>query len=96
MARSEMAERCVLQLVNEAVRCLGEGILRGPRDGDVGAIFGLGFPPFLGGPFRYLDAMGPLKLLDRLQAWQQKFGRRFDPAPLLRERAQSGRRFYER
>jgi 3-hydroxyacyl-CoA dehydrogenase/enoyl-CoA hydratase/3-hydroxybutyryl-CoA epimerase len=96
LSRSEMAERCVLQLVNEAARCLGEGILRSPRDGDVGAIFGLGFPPFLGGPFRYLDAMGPLRVLDRLQQWQQKFGRRFDPAPVLRELAQSGRRFHER
>jgi 3-hydroxyacyl-CoA dehydrogenase / enoyl-CoA hydratase / 3-hydroxybutyryl-CoA epimerase len=94
MARSEMAERCVLQLVNEAARCLGDDVLRSPRDGDVGAIFGLGFPPFLGGPFRYMDAIGPLKVLDRLEQWQQKFGRRFDPAPRLRELARSGRRFY--
>jgi hypothetical protein len=36
--------------------------------------------------------MGPLKVLDRLQAWQQRFGRRFDPAPTLRELAQNGRR----
>ena len=94
MARSEMAERCVLQLVNEAARCLGDEVLRSPRDGDVGAIFGLGFPPFLGGPFRYMDSLGPLKVLDRLEQWQQKFGRRFDPAPKLRELARSGRRFY--
>jgi 3-hydroxyacyl-CoA dehydrogenase / enoyl-CoA hydratase / 3-hydroxybutyryl-CoA epimerase len=92
--RHEMAERCVLQLVNEAVRCLGEGILRSPRDGDVGAIFGLGFPPFLGGPFRYADATGVGRLLERTEHYQEKLGARFEPAPLLLEQVRAGKKFY--
>jgi 3-hydroxyacyl-CoA dehydrogenase/enoyl-CoA hydratase/3-hydroxybutyryl-CoA epimerase len=92
--RQEMAERCSLQFVNEAVLCLQEGVLRSPRDGDIGAIFGLGFPPFLGGPFRYLDTQGPAKVLERMQHWEQKLGARFAPAPLLQERAKQGKRFY--
>jgi len=92
--QAEIAERVVLQLVNEAVRCLGEGVLRSPRDGDVGAIFGLGFPPFLGGPFRYADALGAKALLGRLEHWQGRFGARFEPAPLLVELARDGRRFH--
>jgi 3-hydroxyacyl-CoA dehydrogenase/enoyl-CoA hydratase/3-hydroxybutyryl-CoA epimerase len=92
--RQEMAERCSLQFVNEAVRCLGEHILNSPRDGDVGAIFGLGFPAFLGGPFRYVDALGPARVLDKIEFWHQKFGKRFEPAPMLRELAKTNKKFY--
>jgi len=84
---TEVAERCLLLMVNEALHCLGEGILRSERDGDIGAIFGLGFPPFLGGPFHYARALGAANLLARLQAFEKKYGERFRPAPLLFERA---------
>ena len=84
----------MLQFVNEAVRCLGEGILRSARDGDVGAIFGLGFPPFLGGPFRAIDAMGPAEVLKRLEGWKERKGVRFEPAPSLRRMVERGERFY--
>jgi 3-hydroxyacyl-CoA dehydrogenase/enoyl-CoA hydratase/3-hydroxybutyryl-CoA epimerase len=94
IGRDEITERVVLQMVNEAIRCLGEGILRSARDGDVGAIFGLGFPAFLGGPFRYADAIGPKPLLDRLERWHDKLGDRFEPAPLLVEQARPERKFY--
>ncbi len=96
MDATEMAERCALQMVNEAVRCLGEGILRSARDGDVGAIFGLGFPPFLGGPFRYADALGPAELLRKLEHYQDKYGERFTPAPHLVEMVKAGKTFYPR
>jgi 3-hydroxyacyl-CoA dehydrogenase/enoyl-CoA hydratase/3-hydroxybutyryl-CoA epimerase len=92
----EMAERCVLQMVNEAVRCLDEGVLRGARDGDVGAIFGLGFPPFLGGPFRYADSLGAAELLKRLEHYQDKCGERFTPAPSLEGMAKAGQLFSAR
>jgi len=92
--RHEMAERCALQMANEAIRCLGEGVLRSPRDGDIGAIFGLGFPPFLGGPFRWVDARGPGKVLERLEHYHEKFGARFEPAPLLVQKVKAGQRFH--
>jgi 3-hydroxyacyl-CoA dehydrogenase/enoyl-CoA hydratase/3-hydroxybutyryl-CoA epimerase len=92
--REEMAERCVLQFVNEAIRCLEENILRSPRDGDIGAIYGLGYPPFLGGPFRYVDSFGPSKVLSKMERWQEALGKRFEPAPLLKDMAKFGKKFY--
>ncbi len=89
-----MAERLALQMANEAALCLGEGILRSPRDGDIGAIFGLGFPPFRGGPFRWLDTVGVAQAVKKLEGWQQKLGPRFAPAPLLVDMAKQGKRFH--
>jgi 3-hydroxyacyl-CoA dehydrogenase/enoyl-CoA hydratase/3-hydroxybutyryl-CoA epimerase len=93
-AHDEIRERVVLQMVNEAIRCLGEGILRSARDGDVGAVFGLGFPPFRGGPFRYADKLGARDLLARIERLRARHGARFEPAPLLEEHAVSGRPFH--
>ena len=88
---AEIQERVVLQMVNEAVRCLGEGILRSARDGDVGAVFGLGFPPFRGGPFRWADTVGTRALLGKLERLRERHGERFAPAPLLAERGGADR-----
>jgi len=80
--------------VNEALRCLDEGVLRSARDGDVGAIFAVGFPPFRGGPFRMVDVLGAPEVLSRTRALEQRFGARFEPAPLLVEMARAGRTFF--
>ncbi|MGL5400312.1 MAG: 3-hydroxyacyl-CoA dehydrogenase NAD-binding domain-containing protein, partial [Plesiomonas shigelloides] len=89
----ELAERCVLMMLNEAARCLDEGIIRSPRDGDIGAIFGIGFPPFLGGPFRYMDRIGAAQLTTRLQEHAKRFGQRFEPCERLLQMAQGNEKF---
>ncbi len=90
----EIQERLALGMVNEAVRCLEDGVLRSARDGDVGAVFGIGFPPFRGGPFWYLDAVGPAAVLARLRSLQAAHGDRFAPAPLLVQKAEAGEGFH--
>jgi 3-hydroxyacyl-CoA dehydrogenase/enoyl-CoA hydratase/3-hydroxybutyryl-CoA epimerase len=90
----EIQMRCALAVVNEAIRCLGDGVLRSPRDGDVGAVFGLGFPPFRGGPFRYVDAVGAPDILRRVQSYADRFGERWLPAPRLVHLAKRGDRFF--
>ncbi len=89
-----VAERCVVQMLNEAARCLEEGVIACPRDGDIGAIFGIGFPPFLGGPFRYMDQLGINSLINLLKGYQSRFGDRFAPCELLLKMAEEGKTFY--
>lgn len=90
----EIASRCTAQMLNEAVRCLEEGIIASARDGDIGAIFGIGFPPFLGGPFRYIDKLGVNNLVATLRQLESRFGSRFTPCDTLLKMATEGERFY--
>lgn len=78
-----IAERCLLAMVNEAARCLSDGIVQSPDDGDVGAIFGLGFPAHLGGPFHYIRARTARAVVIRLEELRRTHGQRFEPAPRL-------------
>jgi len=94
LPNEEIAQRCALAMVNEAVRCLGDGVLRDARDGDVGAVYGLGFPRFRGGPFRYVDTIGAADVLRRVQGYADRFGDRWQPAPLLVQMARKGERFF--
>ncbi|HET7545845.1 MAG TPA: fatty acid oxidation complex subunit alpha FadJ [Polyangiaceae bacterium] len=91
---AEIAERCALRMLNEAAHCFAEGILRSARDGDVGAIFGLGFPAFRGGPFHLADALGAARIVNRLEDHASAFGERFSPAPILVEMAKTGGTFH--
>ncbi|HEX8273000.1 MAG TPA: 3-hydroxyacyl-CoA dehydrogenase NAD-binding domain-containing protein [Longimicrobiaceae bacterium] len=95
VAAAEIQDRLALVMVNEAVRTLEEGVLRSARDGDVGAILGIGFPPFRGGPFWYVDQTGADRVLARLRALEQAHGKRFAPAALLVEKAETGGKFFD-
>jgi 3-hydroxyacyl-CoA dehydrogenase/enoyl-CoA hydratase/3-hydroxybutyryl-CoA epimerase len=96
-ASEEIVDRLALLFVNEAIRCLEEGVLQSPTDGDLGAVLGLGFPPFRGGPFHYADALGLELLASKLATLASQHGSRYAPAALLVERAHSDRRrtFFE-
>ena len=88
---AEMQQRCVLAMINEAARCLEEGVLRSERDGDVGAVFGIGFPPFRGGPFRYVKTVGANNIIRQLELYHSRFAPRFEPARALVAMAEKGR-----
>jgi len=90
----ELVQRCVFMMLNEAARCLDEGIIRNARDGDIGAIFGIGFPPFLGGPFNYIDTLSAEVIVKRLNQWANELGDRFKPCQALITMAENGTKYY--
>jgi 3-hydroxyacyl-CoA dehydrogenase / enoyl-CoA hydratase / 3-hydroxybutyryl-CoA epimerase len=90
----EITERVSWSFISEAVRCLEEAIIVNPLDGDIGAVFGLGFPPQLGGPFRYIDTIGPQFAVDLLHRLAQTHGPRFSPPAILLDHANRKANFY--
>jgi 3-hydroxyacyl-CoA dehydrogenase/enoyl-CoA hydratase/3-hydroxybutyryl-CoA epimerase len=94
MPAVQIQQRAVLAMLNEAARCLSEGIIRSARDGDVGAVFGIGFPPFRGGPFRYMDSLGVNIVVQRLEDLNARFPGRFEPAEILLDMARRRQVFY--
>jgi 3-hydroxyacyl-CoA dehydrogenase/enoyl-CoA hydratase/3-hydroxybutyryl-CoA epimerase len=92
--RDDVSPRLVYTMLNEAARALDEGVVRSARDGDIGAIFGIGFPAFRGGPLRYLDEVGADKAVETLEQLAEKYGERFAPCPRLKSMATENLLFY--
>jgi 3-hydroxyacyl-CoA dehydrogenase/enoyl-CoA hydratase/3-hydroxybutyryl-CoA epimerase len=90
----EIKNRLVFSFLNEAAFCLEDNILRDVKDGDIGAIFGLGFPAFLGGPFKYMDSLGLESVAETLSYLARKHGPRFTPSQKITELAKGGKTFY--
>lgn len=92
--RDLVERRLVYSMLNEAALACADRVVRSPRDADIGAIFGIGFPAFRGGPLRMIDDLGPGRVVETLYQLQEHFGERFRPAPSLLEMARSGGRYY--
>ncbi|MBA3522246.1 MAG: fatty acid oxidation complex subunit alpha FadJ [Gemmatimonadales bacterium] len=86
--------RLVYAMLNEAAGACAEGVIRCARDGDIGAIYGIGFPPFRGGPLRMIDDLSPARVVEALHLLQDQHGERFRPAAALVEMSRQGGRYY--
>jgi 3-hydroxyacyl-CoA dehydrogenase len=91
---TEIIERCLLGMINEAARILDEGVVSRPSDVDVVWLTGYGFPRVRGGPLFYADRLGAAQMLTRIEALRERFGEAYwSPAALLTRLAASGRGF---
>ena len=90
----EIQNRALMLMLNEAVLCLEEGIIANATDGDIGAVFGIGFLPFTGGPFSYMDQLGADRVVEIMNDLTEKYGPKYTPAKTLIELANSGGKFH--
>jgi 3-hydroxyacyl-CoA dehydrogenase/enoyl-CoA hydratase/3-hydroxybutyryl-CoA epimerase len=78
----------------ESVRCLEEGVITSPEDADLGAVLGLGFPAWSGGPLSLIETVGAAAFVRACDALAAAYGPRFKPTDSLRARARDGQPFY--
>jgi 3-hydroxyacyl-CoA dehydrogenase/enoyl-CoA hydratase/3-hydroxybutyryl-CoA epimerase len=91
----QIVDRAVLIMINEAARCLEEGVVADAQTLDMAMVMGTGFAPFRGGLLRYADERGVEAIKDRLHEFAAAFGDRFKPAPLIEKIANGGGNFHK-
>ncbi|MFO0899131.1 MAG: 3-hydroxyacyl-CoA dehydrogenase NAD-binding domain-containing protein [Pirellulales bacterium] len=92
LTQEQVTARLFLPMLLEATRALEDGVVRDPRDVDLGLIYGLGFPPFKGGLLFWADTLGAAKILEMLGPFEA-LGPRMQPTQLLLDMARDGRKF---
>jgi 3-hydroxyacyl-CoA dehydrogenase / enoyl-CoA hydratase / 3-hydroxybutyryl-CoA epimerase len=96
LTRQQLQRRMVLLMVNEAARCVEEGIVDGADDADFGMVMGTGFAPFRGGPLAFADSEGLPRLVEEMRKLEESDGERFAPCELLKSMAAREQTFYEK
>ncbi|MFG1175741.1 fatty acid oxidation complex subunit alpha FadB [Erwiniaceae bacterium CAU 1747] len=90
---SEIVARMMIPMINEVVRCLEEGVIASPAEADMALVYGLGFPPFHGGVFRYLDTLRSDRFVTQAEAFI-RLGAMYEIPAALREKANSTETWY--
>jgi len=89
-----LAHRLIFLMVNEAARCVEEGVVGSPEDADYGMILGTGFAPFRGGPLRCAEHLGLKRVVEELERLART-EKKFTPCEVLRKHARDGTNFYQ-
>jgi len=90
----ELTHRLMFLMVNEAARCVEEGVVGSPEDADYGMILGTGFAPFRGGPLRFAEDFEIKRTVEELERLAQT-EKKFTPCEILKKHAHDGTKFYE-
>jgi 3-hydroxyacyl-CoA dehydrogenase/enoyl-CoA hydratase/carnithine racemase len=94
LSEQDVVDTLLALCINEAALMIEEGICDRPQDMDLAMIYGTGFPPYRGGILRYADHWGIKSVYEKLVELEEQYGRRFKPANLIKEMAESGKTFY--
>ncbi|WP_273977912.1 fatty acid oxidation complex subunit alpha FadB [Vibrio parahaemolyticus] len=86
-------QRMMIPMINEVVLCLQEGIIATPQEADMALVYGLGFPPFRGGVFRYLDSVGIAEFVEMAKQ-HAGLGAMYHVPQMLIDMAAKGESFY--
>ncbi|WP_250464021.1 fatty acid oxidation complex subunit alpha FadB [Microbulbifer litoralis] len=92
--KTEIIERMMVPMATELARCLEEGIVESPAEADMALIYGIGFPPFRGGIFAWLDSMG-MKTFVEIADKYADLGELYKPTERMREMAEKGETYYQ-
>jgi 3-hydroxyacyl-CoA dehydrogenase / enoyl-CoA hydratase / 3-hydroxybutyryl-CoA epimerase len=90
----ELRDRLILVMVNQAARCLEEGVVADAETVDFGMIMGTGWAPFRGGPLKYADELGLPALVERLRVLSERHGPYLSPCQLLVQKAEKEETFF--
>ncbi len=89
----EIIARTMVPMCTEMARCVEEKIVETPAEADMALIFGIGFPPFRGGVFRWMDSIGLQAFCDMADKYTE-LGKIYEPTPTQREMAAAGKKYY--
>jgi len=95
LSEKEIQDRLMSRFINEAAKCLEDDIIENAVVGDIGLVFGTGFAPFRGGPFRYIDQVGIDNFVGMMNGFADKYGPQFEPCQLLKDFAASNKKFHK-
>ncbi len=90
----EVKARILYAQLAEGARCFAEGVLIDPMDGDLGAVLGVGFPAYLGGPFAAMDTLGLTAVVAECDRLTQAYGVLYAIPDLVRDMAANGQTFF--
>lgn len=89
----EIIDRLMITLCNETVRCLEDKIVASPAEADMAMVMGIGFPPFRGGPCRYIDQIGVANYVALCDKYAH-LGKAYEAPQMLRDMAANNQKFY--
>jgi len=92
--KAELKKRILYRMSLEAAKCMEEGVITDPREADVGAVLGFGFPKWTGGPISLIEQIGVAKFVEECDVLADRHGERFRSGQMLRTMAAEGKTFY--